>query len=49
MPVVDPDATVLEMAALMARTHSPLVAIVADGRLMGAVTLPALLDRVLAT
>ncbi|MEV6159553.1 CBS domain-containing protein [Nonomuraea sp. NPDC052129] len=48
LPVTDPDATVLELAALMARTHSPLVAIVADGRLLGAVTLQALLDRVLA-
>ncbi|WP_433519149.1 CBS domain-containing protein [Nonomuraea sp. CA-143628] len=47
LPVTDPDATVLELAALMARTHSPLVAIVTDGRLLGAVTLRALLDRVL--
>ena len=28
LPVVDPDATVLEIAALMARTRSPLVAVV---------------------
>ncbi|MFC7722393.1 CBS domain-containing protein [Nonomuraea recticatena] len=35
----------LELAALMARTHSPLVAVVAGGRLHGAVTLQALLDR----
>ena len=41
------DATVLEMAALMARTRSPLVAVVEHGRLVGAVTLDALLDRVL--
>ncbi|MBE1560281.1 CBS domain-containing protein [Nonomuraea africana] len=46
LPVTDLDATVLELAALMARTHSPLVAIVAGGRLHGAVTLQALLDRV---
>lgn len=45
LPVTDPDATVLEVAALMARTHSPLVAVVAEGRLLGAVTLQALLDR----
>nr|WP_260408432.1 CBS domain-containing protein [Planomonospora venezuelensis] len=48
LPVADPDATVLELAALMARTHSPLVAVLAEGRLVGAVTLQALLDRVLA-
>ncbi|MER6004514.1 CBS domain-containing protein [Nonomuraea angiospora] len=48
LPVTDPGATVLELAALMARTHSPLVAIVDDDRrLLGAVTLQALLDRVL--
>ncbi|GII50646.1 histidine kinase [Planotetraspora silvatica] len=41
-------ATVLEMAALMARIHSPLVAVVDSGRLVGAVTLRALLDHVLA-
>ncbi|MEU8358008.1 CBS domain-containing protein [Nonomuraea sp. NPDC048882] len=49
LPVTDPDATVLELAALMARTRSPLVAILGDGRrLIGAVTLQALLDRMLA-
>jgi CBS domain-containing protein len=49
LPVVDPDATVLEIAALMARTRSPLVAVVGvDGSLSGAVTLDALLDRMLA-
>ncbi|MGN9843950.1 CBS domain-containing protein [Nonomuraea sp. H19] len=48
LPITDPDATVLELAALMARTRSPLVAIVGDGRLQGAVTLQALLDRMLA-
>ncbi|MEV6967885.1 CBS domain-containing protein [Hamadaea sp. NPDC051192] len=46
LPVVPPQATALEMAALMARTRSPLVAVV-DGGLLGAVTLHALLDRVL--
>ncbi|MBF8189054.1 CBS domain-containing protein [Nonomuraea sp. K274] len=49
LPVTDPGATVLELAALMARTRSPLVAILEDGRLTGAVTLQALLDRVLAS
>ncbi|MEV0272649.1 MAG: CBS domain-containing protein [Hamadaea sp.] len=46
LPVVPPEATALEIAALMARTRSPLVAVV-DGGLLGAVTLHALLDRVL--
>ncbi|MFF5213097.1 CBS domain-containing protein [Streptosporangium sp. NPDC000396] len=49
LPVTDPDATVLEIAALMARTRSPLVAIVDAGRLRGAITLQALLDRLLAS
>lgn len=49
LPVTDPDATVVELAALMARTRSPLVAIVEQGRLLGAVTLQALLDRMLET
>lgn len=47
LPVVDPDATVLEVAALMARTHSPLVAVVdPEEGLIGAITLDALMDRV---
>jgi CBS domain-containing protein len=48
-PVVAPDATVLEIAALMARTRSPVVA-VADRThgLLGAVTLAVLMDRVVA-
>jgi CBS domain-containing protein len=49
LPVTDPDATVLEIAALMARTRSPLVAVVSEQGLEGAVTLQALLDRVLAS
>ncbi|HEY0639129.1 MAG TPA: CBS domain-containing protein [Pseudonocardiaceae bacterium] len=49
LPVVPGDATVLEVAALMARTRTPLVAVVGDdGRMTGAITLDALLDRVLA-
>lgn len=46
MPLADPDATVLELAALMARTRSPLVAVLGDDRrVLGAVTLQSLLDR----
>jgi CBS domain-containing protein len=49
LPVVDQDATALEIAALMARSRSPLVAVVDSvGRMTGAVTLDGLLDRVLA-
>jgi hypothetical protein len=48
LPVTDPDATVLEIAALMARTHSPLVAVVGERGLEGAVTLQALMDRALS-
>ncbi|GII76719.1 hypothetical protein Sru01_17010 [Sphaerisporangium rufum] len=48
LPITDPGATALEIAALMARTRSPLVAVVeADGRLLGAVTLQDLLGRAL--
>jgi CBS domain-containing protein len=50
LPVVDPDATVLEIAALMARARSPLVAVVDRQQgMLGAVTLDALLDRVVAS
>jgi FOG: CBS domain len=49
LPVVDPDATVLEIAAVMARMRSPLVAVVSEGRMVGAITLDSLLDRMLAT
>jgi CBS domain-containing protein len=48
LPVADRKATVLELAALMARTRSPLAAVVdADGRLAGAVTLQSLMDNAL--
>jgi CBS domain-containing protein len=48
LPVVDPDATVLEVAALMARTRCPLVAVCeTDGALRGAITLAELLGRTL--
>jgi CBS domain-containing protein len=48
LPIVGPDATVLEIAALMARARTPLVAVVADRRILGAITLDALLDRMFA-
>ena len=47
LPVVSPDATVLEIAALMARTRSPIVAVVDPVHGMrGAVTLAVLMDRI---
>ena len=47
LPVVDGDATVLEIASVMAASGAPLVAVVDDGRMLGAISLDALLDRVL--
>ena len=48
--MVDEDATLLEIAALMARSRTPLVAVVnREESMLGAITLDALLDRVLAS
>jgi CBS domain-containing protein len=50
-PVAAPDDTALEVAALMARVRSPLVAVVekeqAGPRLLGVITASQLLDRLL--
>jgi CBS domain-containing protein len=50
-PVVGPDAGALQVAALMARTHSPLVAVIErDGdqvRLVGAITAARLMERLI--
>jgi hypothetical protein len=49
LPVVVPDATVLEVAALMARARVPLVAVVDPvAGLLGAITLVTLMERVIA-
>jgi CBS domain-containing protein len=48
LAVANPDDTVLELAALMARLHSPLVAVVENGLLVGCITLPRVLDVLLA-
>ena len=48
LPVVDGGDTALEIAAIMASTRTPLVAVVDSGRFVGAITLDALLDRLLA-
>ncbi len=48
LPVVDADATTMEVAAVMARRHSPLVAVVEGGKVVGAVTASRLLSALLA-
>jgi CBS domain-containing protein len=48
-PTVDEDATVLEIAALMVRHRSPLIPVVnSTGVMIGVITVPRLLDRVLS-
>ena len=51
LPIADPDDNLLEVAALMASAHSPLVAVVEGdtkrGPILGAITLSALLGRLL--
>jgi predicted transcriptional regulator len=50
LPAVSAAATVLEVAAVMARSNVPLVAVVDKKRVMtGAITLDGLLDRMLGT
>jgi CBS domain-containing protein len=50
LPAVSADATLLEVASVMARSNVPLVAVVDAGRVMtGAITLDGLLDRLLGT
>jgi CBS domain-containing protein len=49
LPVVRDDDTVLEVAALMARTRSPVIPVVdSTGQMIGVITLHRLLDRVLS-
>lgn len=44
MAAVNGDHTILEVAAVMAREHSPLVAVVTEGRLVGVITAARLLE-----
>ncbi len=48
LPVVDADSTAVEIAAVMARMHSPVVAVVEGARLLGAVTVSRLLGLLIA-
>ena len=43
LPVVDAGATAMEVAAVMARLHSPLVAVADQGRFLGVITVGRLL------
>jgi predicted transcriptional regulator len=47
IPVVHPDATTIEVAAVMAKMHSPLVAVVDGERMVGAITVSQLLTHLL--
>ena len=47
LPVVHPDATTIEVAAVMAKMHSPLVAVVDGERMVGAITVSQLLTHLL--
>lgn len=47
LPVVDGDATAVEVAAVMARTRSPIVVVVDDERTVGAIRIGALLGHLL--
>ena len=50
LPAVSPKSTLLEVAAVMARAGTPLVAVVDEHRVMtGAITLDGLLDNILRT
>jgi CBS domain-containing protein len=44
LPVVDADATTVEIAALMARLHSPVVGVLEGRRVIGAVTVSRLFE-----
>ena len=48
IPLVEPDATAIEIAALMTGMRSPIVAVVDGTELLGAVTISVLLDHLLA-
>ena len=45
LPVVDTNATTVEIAAVMARLHSPVVGVLEGGRVVGAVTVSRLFEH----
>lgn len=47
IPVVDGDATTIEVAAVMAQMHSPLVVVVEGDEIIGAITVSTLLAHLL--
>ncbi len=47
IPVVDADYTIIEVAEVMSRMHSPLVTVVKDGKLLGVITASRLLAEAL--
>ena len=47
VPVVDADDTIIEVAEVMSRMHSPLVTVVKDGKLYGVITAARLLAEAL--
>lgn len=47
IPIVDGDATTIEVAAVMAQMHSPVVAVVEKDDVLGAITVRRLLDHLL--
>ena len=47
LPIVDHDATTIEVAAVMARMHSPIVAVTDGETLLGAITVSRLLEHLL--
>jgi CBS domain-containing protein len=46
-PIVDPDANLMEVAAVMAEQHSPVVAVVDKGQIVGVITVHRLLGAAL--
>ena len=47
VPTVDADDTIVEVAAIMARHRSPLLAVVKNGELLGVITASRLLEAAL--
>ena len=47
-PVVDGDASLIEVASVMIRAEAPIVAVIHDGRLVGGITIDHLLTHLLS-